>query len=153
MIDDMTRTTQVNMNMSMHILTIATEPCVNESGELRIHVMQNRDHYYAACTYEPGCLEAEQYGDKTLNWTVPLTPWLVLQVYHDLRDACIPALPVFYTGHQGIVYEVSLGDYMGAATYRWWGTPPHGWEILGRIHRRIVENIAIPRLEPRPGVS
>lgn len=151
MIDDMTRATRVSMNMSMHVLTVTTEPCVNESGELRIHVMQNRDRYYATCTYEPGCLEAQQYGDKTLNWTVPLRAQLVLQVYRDLRDAHIPVLPVFYAGHRGIIYEVSLGDYMGAATYRWWGTPPHGWELLGRIHRRIVEHIVIPRLEAQQG--
>jgi len=151
--DAMTPTTNVSRNMSTHILTVTIEPCVNESGELRVHIMQHRDGYYAECTYEPGCLEEEQYGDKTLNWTVPLTSQLVLQIYHDLRDACIPALPVFYAGHNGIIYEVSLGDYMGAATYRWWGTPPHGWEMLSRIHRRIVESITIPRLQSRPEAS
>jgi hypothetical protein len=135
--------------MSLHILTVTTEPCVNEAGELRIHIMQHRDHYYAECTYEPGCLEEEQYGDKPLHWTAPLTSQLILQIHHDLGSARIPVMPVFYAGHDGAVHEVSLGDYMGAATYRWWGTPPHGWEILGRIHRRIVENIAIPCLQRR----
>ncbi len=153
MTDNTIHTTQVSMNMSIHILTVTTEPCVNEFGDLRIHVMQNRDDFYAECTYEPGCLEGEQYGDKTLNWTAPLTPQFVLQIHHDLRSTCIPAMPVFYAGHDGIVYEVSLGDYMGAATYRWWETPPHGWEMLGCIHRRIVESIAIPCLEPRPTTS
>lgn len=150
MTDNMIRTTQTSMNTSMHILTVTMEPCVNESGDLRIHVMQHRDHYYAECTYAPGCLEEAQYGDKTLNWTASLNPQLVAQVHHDLCNACIPAMPVFYAGYDGVVYEVSLGDYMGAATYRWWETPPHGWEILDRIHRRIVESVTIPCLEPRP---
>ena len=139
--------TGVKMVIGMHILTVTIEPCVNESGELRIHVMQNGNDYYAACSYEPGCQEWDQYGEKTVTWTSAVAAGLVSQVCDALRNTAIPALPVFYAGHDGLVYEVSLGDYMGAATYRWWGTPPQGWEMLGRVHRNIVDSIEIPRLE------
>lgn len=138
------------MTIGMHILTLTTEPCVNESGELHVHIIQHGDDYSAACTYEPGCLEWEQYGEKTLNWTAPLSAALVVQIQHELCNARIPAMPVFYSGHDGTIYEVGLGDYMGAATYRWWGAPPQGWEVLGLVHRRIVDSIDIPRLVVKP---
>lgn len=91
------------------------------------------------CAYRLGFLESPKFPQDSLTWEVPLAPEPVAQVLSQLRQTIVPALPDFQTGCDGTVFELGLGGYMGAATFRWWCDPPPGWEAIGTILDRVLE--------------
>jgi hypothetical protein len=43
-----------------------------------------------------------------------------------------------YIGLDGTTYELAVGDRWPACRLKWWGSPPKGWEPLGRLLEQIV---------------
>ena len=97
-------------------------------------------NYYVDCESPTAALasETEAVGSTARHpdlkrWEVPVPTEAAMHLFDLLEHARIPPLSGGAMGLDGCSYEVCLGDEWGGARYRWWCTPPQGWEALGEV--------------------
>lgn len=52
----------------------------------------------------------------------------------------VPAFPKHVMGYDGGFTEMEVGGYRGKSRFRWWSSPPEGWEELDSIANEVISN-------------
>ncbi len=121
------------------LLTIKSSPCETSTGELRCDLFKDGEQFVLRCIYRYGDCKFPKPAKPVVRWKVKLDPQQVNPLLDRLRKAKIPAMPQFEYGCDGEIAELSLGDYMGSASYRWWSIAPKGWEELEEVHYELMK--------------
>lgn len=78
---------------------------------------------------EAGC----RSGEKRRHFRF-MVPWdWAESVRNELENLSVPVSPWFEIGCDGGFTELICGGYAGRSSYRWWSSPPQGWEPLDRF--------------------
>lgn len=78
---------------------------------------------------EAGC----RSGEKRRHFRF-MVPWdWAESVRNELENLSVPVSPRFEIGCDGGFTELICGGYAGRSSYRWWSSPPQGWEPLDRF--------------------
>ena len=64
---------------------------------------------------------------------------VVTDILELLPTIRIPAFPRHYISCDGAFTEVEVGVCGGKSHFRWWGSPPDGWEILEQLAVKVIE--------------
>ena len=112
---------------------VKQEPRETATGALTVKCNQSGQDFHLSCIYRLGFIERPGFSTDSVTWKVPLAKEQVESALKQLRQASVPACPDFPGGCDGTIYELGLGGYMGRAVYRWWGSPPPRWEVLGSV--------------------
>ena len=79
---------------------------------------------------------------QTLQHSVKVSSDWVTCLLSELQNATIAPLPPEVLGCDGDFYSLSVGTSYGGATYRWWSSPPKGWEIFPKVARQIMNEFS-----------
>lgn len=56
-----------------------------------------------------------------------------------LQGMVIPAVPEGLCGMDGVIYTLTVEQFMNRASYTWWVEPPPGWEGLEEVRLVIMD--------------
>ena len=79
---------------------------------------------------------------QILRKTIKVSSAWAVNLLAELQKANIPLMPPEVAGCDGEFYTMSVGSLFGGATYKWWSTPPAGWEILQSVTRQISDEFS-----------
>ena len=117
-------------------LTIKTESCWPDPNghDLVVKVAFGADGH----AYLTGREVPFQRGEKGRRYRFRVPKEWVADLFDELQSLRIPAGPRFEMGCDGGFTELKVGDYDGAAHYRWWSAPPEGWKGLDSFAQKIL---------------
>lgn len=78
-------------------------------------------------------------SDKRINFRKNVDALVIEKYINQLSQLTIPAFPNHDMGCDGGFTEVEMGAYDGKSHYRWWSSPPKGWEELDQVTEEIIE--------------
>lgn len=77
-------------------------------------------------------------NDKKVTVKNKMTASDVDGIMKDLSTIHIQAFPDHRMGCDGGFTELEVGDYSGKSHFRWWSSPPEGWEVLDDIVEKVI---------------
>ena len=127
---------EVDLQRPERVIRVITESSwgmPEECKPMRTDLMKyNEDQYY--CEYS----ELDEAG-SIISRKTDVDKNSVIRVLQRISKLNIPAVPSFeIMGCDGGFTELHIGDYSGAANYRWWSVPPKGWEGLDEVALEVL---------------
>ena len=77
-------------------------------------------------------------NDKKVTVKNKMTASDVDVIMKDLSTIHIQAFPDHRMGCDGGFTELEVGYYSGKSHFRWWSSPPEGWEVLDDIVEKVI---------------
>jgi hypothetical protein len=134
------------------IITVRVESTWANEGDVIVRITRSDEGvFHISGRKKIGSTESElgEIGKSVRTRRVP-SAIQVMHILDQLKSTTIPASPEFEMGCDGGFTELEIGGYAGKAHYRWWSSPPHGWERLDELAHEIVKLSGIyDRLEQK----
>ncbi|MFA6814951.1 MAG: hypothetical protein WCS73_01480 [Lentisphaeria bacterium] len=119
------------------LLTIRTESTWTYASWVRFRLIQSGNNYALKGHYHKRKFSETPSRPKLQKVKVD-TVWaesLVKKLY----NAQIPAFPQPAIGFDGGFTILTIGNYLGSSSFRWWSEPPIGWETLDEITKEFIQ--------------
>jgi hypothetical protein len=123
------------------IVTIRVESTWANEGDVIIRIKRSAKGVFRILGQKRIGTTKSELGEieKSLQTQQVLSAEQATQILEQLSRIKIPAAPEFEMGCDGGFTELKVGGYMGKAHYRWWSSPPIGWEQLDELASEIIE--------------
>jgi hypothetical protein len=121
------------MERVMRITVESTWLQPNELSKHKIDILEDSNGCYFSK------FKKRDHTGKVVTFKNEIPNRMVADILELLPTIHIPAFPRHMMGCDGGFTEIEVGGYAGKSHFRWWSSPPDGWEQLDQVAADLIE--------------